>query len=51
MHYAFGDCVLDTECYVLHRAGQPIQLRPKVFQVLVYLLSQRQRVVTKQELS
>jgi DNA-binding winged helix-turn-helix (wHTH) protein len=47
----FGDCVLDTERYVLHRAGQPIRLRPKVFQVLVYLLSQRERVVTKQELS
>jgi DNA-binding winged helix-turn-helix (wHTH) protein len=51
MHYVFGDCVLDTERYVLHRAGQPVRLRPKVFQVLVYLLRQRERVVTKQELS
>jgi DNA-binding winged helix-turn-helix (wHTH) protein len=50
MYYVFSDCVLDTERYVLHRAGQPIRLRPKVFQVLVYLLSQRERVVTKQEL-
>jgi DNA-binding winged helix-turn-helix (wHTH) protein len=50
LRYAFGDCVLDTERYVLQRAGQPIRLRPKVFQVLVYLLSHRERVVTKQEL-
>jgi hypothetical protein len=51
MYYAFGDCVLDTQRYVLHRAGQPVRLRPKVFQLLVYLLAERDRVVTKQELS
>jgi DNA-binding winged helix-turn-helix (wHTH) protein len=51
LRYAFGDCVFDPERYVLQRAGQPIRLRPKVFQVLVYLLSHRERVVTKQELS
>jgi DNA-binding winged helix-turn-helix (wHTH) protein len=51
MHYAFGDCVLDTQRYTLHQAGQPIRLRPKVFQVLVYLLTHRERVITKQELS
>jgi DNA-binding winged helix-turn-helix (wHTH) protein len=50
MRYVFGDCILDTQRYLLHQAGQPIRLRPKVFQVLVYLLSQRERVVTKQEL-
>jgi DNA-binding winged helix-turn-helix (wHTH) protein/class 3 adenylate cyclase len=51
MRYLFGDCVLDTQCYTLHRAGQPVRLRPKVFQMLVYLLSHRERVVAKQELS
>jgi Transcriptional regulatory protein, C terminal len=51
MRYVFGDCVFDTERYVLHRAGQPIRLRPKVFQVLIYLLAHRERVITKQELS
>jgi DNA-binding winged helix-turn-helix (wHTH) protein len=51
LRYAFGDCVSDPERYVLQRAGQPVRLRPKVFQVLVYLLSHRERVVTKQELS
>ena len=51
MRYIFGDCVLDPQRYVLHRAGQPVRLRPKVFQLLVYLLSQRERVIPKQELS
>src|SRR5262249_30289661 len=34
----------------LHRAGQAVPLRPKVFQVLLYLLTHRERVVDKQEL-
>jgi DNA-binding winged helix-turn-helix (wHTH) protein/predicted ATPase len=50
MRYVFGDCVLDTTLYVLHRAGHPVRVRPKVFHLLVYLLRQRERVVTKQEL-
>ncbi len=51
MRYRFADCELDTERYALTRTGQVIRLRPKVFQVLVYLLTHRERVVTKQELS
>ena len=50
MRYVFGDCVLDTQRYTLHRAGQSVRLRPKVFQLLAYLLVHRERVVTKQEL-
>jgi DNA-binding winged helix-turn-helix (wHTH) protein len=51
MHYAFGDCVLDTQRYLLRRAGRPVRLRPKVFQVMVYLITHRERVVPKHELS
>jgi class 3 adenylate cyclase/DNA-binding winged helix-turn-helix (wHTH) protein len=51
MIYAFGDCELDTCLYTLRRADHSIRLQPKVFQVLVYLLQQRDRVVSKQELS
>jgi DNA-binding winged helix-turn-helix (wHTH) protein len=51
MRYISGDCVLDTERYFLHRAGQPVRLRPKAFRLLTYLLAHRDRVVTKQELS
>jgi DNA-binding winged helix-turn-helix (wHTH) protein len=50
MRYIFGDYVLDTQRHELHHAGTPIKLRRKGFQVLVYLLAQRDRVVPKQEL-
>jgi class 3 adenylate cyclase/tetratricopeptide (TPR) repeat protein len=50
MRYSFDDYVLDTERHELHHAGEPIKLRRKVFQGLVYLLAHRDRVVSKQEL-
>src|SRR5262247_1740974 len=46
----FVDCVLDTQLYTLHRAGQSTRLAPKVFEVLCYLIEHRDRVVSKQEL-
>ena len=49
MHYRFGDCTLDTQRYELRRGGVRVPLRRKVFQVLVYLLEQRDRVVTRDE--
>jgi DNA-binding winged helix-turn-helix (wHTH) protein/predicted ATPase len=50
MRYIFGDYVLDTQRRELHHAGEPLKLRRKAFQVLVYLLAHRDRVVSKQEL-
>lgn len=50
MRYVFGDYTLDTERYELHRTGTRVHLRPKVFQVLAYLLEHRDRVVRKSEL-
>src|SRR5436190_11117357 len=50
MRYLFADCLLDTQCYLLRRAGQSFRLRPKVFQALTYLLTHRDRVIPKQEL-
>ncbi len=50
MRYLFADCLLDTQCYLLRRAGQAIRLQPKVFEVLTYLLTHRDRVISKQEL-
>jgi DNA-binding winged helix-turn-helix (wHTH) protein/tetratricopeptide (TPR) repeat protein len=41
---------LDTQCYELQRAGVSIPLPPKVYQVLAYLLAQRDRVVPREEL-
>src|SRR6266540_873024 len=49
MYYVFGDCTLDTQRYELRRGGVRIPLRRKVFQVLVYLIEQRDRVVTRDE--
>jgi DNA-binding winged helix-turn-helix (wHTH) protein len=49
MHYSFNDCTLDTQCYELRRRGMRVPLRRKVFQVLVYLLEQRHRVVPRDE--
>jgi DNA-binding winged helix-turn-helix (wHTH) protein len=45
MRYVFGDYSLDTRRYELAQAGVLIPLRPKVFQVLAYLITQRDRVV------
>ena len=50
MRYIFGDYSLDTERYELRHAGTLCSVEPQVFRVLVYLLAQRHRVVTKQEL-
>jgi class 3 adenylate cyclase len=50
MRYLFGDYCLDTQRYELHRGSVPIPLRPKVYQVLAYLLTHADRVVLKQEL-
>ncbi len=50
MRYWFGECILDMERYVLCRAGQDIQLRPKAFELLRYLLTHPNRVILKEEL-
>src|SRR5215468_2711244 len=50
MIYEFGECVLNTQLHVLARAGKPIKLRPKAFEVLVYFIEHRDRIVTKHEL-
>ena len=51
MRYVFGDSMLDTQQYALHHAEHLVKLRPKVFQLLTYLLAHRDRVVPKQELT
>lgn len=50
MFYAFGDFVLDVGRFELRRAGRAIALQPKVFDVLRYLVENRDRVVEKDEL-
>ncbi len=49
MIYSFGEFELDEATYELRRAGVPIRLEPKVFDVLQLLVRHRERVVTKTE--
>jgi DNA-binding winged helix-turn-helix (wHTH) protein/class 3 adenylate cyclase len=48
--YRFAHCTLDTVRHTLRRDGQELYLPPKVFEVLHYLIGQRHRVISKQEL-
>jgi DNA-binding winged helix-turn-helix (wHTH) protein len=50
MIYVFGDHALDTCLYELRHGGVPCPLGPQVFNVLAYLITHRDRVVTKDEL-
>jgi DNA-binding winged helix-turn-helix (wHTH) protein len=50
MLYAFGDAILDTQRHELRLADQSVKLEPKAYQVLVYLVHQHGRVVSKEEL-
>lgn len=47
---AFDNCVLDADARELRRDGAVVALQPKAFDVLLYLLGARDRVVTKEEL-
>ena len=48
--YEFGPFRVDPEKEVLLRAGQPVQLTPKTFQILLVLVRSHQEVVTKDDL-
>jgi DNA-binding winged helix-turn-helix (wHTH) protein len=48
--YRFGDFALDLESGFLRRNGEPIELRPKPFELLVYLVERNGRLVSKDEL-
>jgi len=50
MIFAFGDRELDTDTFELRYAGAAVNVAPQVFDVLTYLVSHRDRVVTKEEL-
>jgi DNA-binding winged helix-turn-helix (wHTH) protein len=50
MRFEFGDCRLDTDRYELHRAGVGQPVEPQVFDVLVVLLREHGRMVSKERL-
>ena len=50
MVYRFGEYVLDPMKYELKRADQEVSVEPQVFDVLKYLIENRERVVSKDDL-
>ena len=50
MIYVFDDCSLDTERRELRRGTKLVPLEPQVFDLLAYLISNRKRVVSKDDL-
>jgi len=48
--YRFEDYLLDTDRRELERGGEPVALEPQVFDVLVCLIRNRDRVVSKDDL-
>ncbi|HYM33079.1 MAG TPA: winged helix-turn-helix domain-containing tetratricopeptide repeat protein [Candidatus Cybelea sp.] len=50
MRFLFADHVLDTDRRELQRGGAPIAVEPQVFDLLVYLLQNCDRVVSKDDL-
>ena len=50
MHFAFGDRALDVERRELRRDAQLIAIQPQVLDLLLYLLQNRARVVSKDDL-
>jgi DNA-binding winged helix-turn-helix (wHTH) protein len=50
LHFHFGDHSLDTDRRELRRGGVLVALEPQVFDLLVYLVQNRDRVVSKDDL-
>jgi adenylate cyclase len=48
--YLFSNCALDTDRRELHRAARPVPVEPQVFDLLAYLIENRERVVSKEDL-
>ncbi len=49
MIYLFGDCTLDTDRRELHRGGASVEMEPQVFDLLEFLIRQRDRVVSRDD--
>jgi TolB-like protein/cytochrome c-type biogenesis protein CcmH/NrfG len=50
VQFVFADHRLDTDRRELRRGSQPVAVEPQVFDLLVYLLQNRDRVVSKDDL-
>ena len=50
VQFVFGECVLDTGRRELSRGSEPVAVGPQVFDLLIHLIENRDRVVSKDEL-
>jgi len=50
MRYLIGDAVLDLDTFEFRRAGHVIHFQRRMFDVLIYLVENRGRVVSRSEL-
>ncbi|HEU4521018.1 MAG TPA: FHA domain-containing protein [Thermoanaerobaculia bacterium] len=48
--YTFGEFLLDCSAGELRRSGAPVDVRPKVYELLRYLVEHRGRLISKEEL-
>ena len=50
MLYLFANCALDTDRRELRRGTRPVPIEPQVFDILEFLIANRSRVVSKDDL-
>jgi adenylate cyclase len=50
VRFEFGDHLLDVDRHELRRRGEPVAIEPQVFDVLVYLVQNRDRIVSRDDL-
>ena len=50
MRLVFGDYVIEPEARLLQHRGERVAIEPKAFDLLVYLIEHRTRVVPAEEL-
>ncbi len=48
--YAFGDIIVEPGNFRVLKSGQPLPLEPRAFEVLIFLIENRGRVIQKNEL-
>jgi|SRR5215471_6182766 len=50
MRYRLGDLEIDEDSFAIRRNGALLGLEPRVFELVVYLIRNRTRMITKDEL-
>jgi TolB-like protein len=50
VQFVFGECLLDTDRRELSRGSEPVAVGPQVFDLLIHLIENRDRVVSKDDL-